>query len=56
VVVAVAAAVAVAVLSQRGGASPTKTKPLQLGPSQQFGDTADLMRRLQRKKLLQRSR
>ena len=56
VAVAVAAAVAVAVLSQRGGAAPAKTKPLQLGPSQQYGDTADLMRRLQRKKLLQRSR
>jgi hypothetical protein len=56
VAVAVAAVVTVAVLSQRGGATPAKTKPLQLAPSQQFGDTADLMRRLQRKKLLPRSR
>jgi hypothetical protein len=50
--VAVAAAVA---LSQRGQASPGTPKPVQARPSQQYGDTADLMRRLERKKLLQRS-
>jgi archaellin len=47
-VVAAAVAIAVAVaLSQRGQASP---RPIQAKPSQQFGDTADLMRRLERKK------
>lgn len=50
-VVAVAAAtvaivVAVA-LSQRGQASP---KPIQAKPSEQYGDTADLMRRLERQR------
>jgi hypothetical protein len=50
--VAVAAVVVAAVvgLSQRGQASPGTPKPLKLHPSQQSGDTADLMRRLERRK------
>jgi hypothetical protein len=52
----VAAAVLIAVsiaLSQRGQASP---RPIQARPSQQFGDTADLMRRLERNKHVQGTR
>jgi hypothetical protein len=53
-VAAAAMAIAVAiVLSQRGRATP---KPIQAGPSQQYGDTADLMRRLERNKHVQGTR
>jgi hypothetical protein len=48
-----AAAVAVAVVvavSQRGQATPGSPKPIQARPSQRYGDTADLMRRLEREK------
>jgi flagellar basal body-associated protein FliL len=55
-VVAVAVAVAVAVVSQRGGAAPAKQSPEQAKPSQQVGDTADLMRRLERKQIAKESR
>jgi hypothetical protein len=50
--VAVGGAVAIAAAS-RGGDKPSKpyTPP---AASKQFGDDADLMRRLQRKKLVQR--
>jgi hypothetical protein len=52
--VAVAAAVLLAaVLTSRGGSSP---KPSQLSPAQQAGDDADLMRRLERHKLVQRQK
>jgi hypothetical protein len=52
--VAVAAAVLLAiVLSSRGGTTP---KPSQVSPAQQAGDDADLMRRLERHKLVQGSK
>ena len=52
--VAVAAAVLLAiVLSSRGGTTP---KPSQVSPAQQAGEDADLMRRLERHKLVQGSK
>jgi hypothetical protein len=52
--VAVAAAVLLAVvLSSRGGSTP---KPSKLSPAQQVGDDADLMRRLERHKLVKGSK
>jgi hypothetical protein len=52
--VAVAAGVVLAVvLSSRGGST---AKPAQVSPAQQAGDDADLMRRLQRHKLVQGSK
>jgi hypothetical protein len=52
--VAVAAAVFLAVvLSSRGGSPP---KPSHVSPAQQVGDDADLMRRLERHKLVQGSK
>ena len=50
-----AAALAVVVIGavavgSRGSATP-KQAPMQAKPAQQFGDDADLMRRLERKKL-----
>jgi hypothetical protein len=51
-----AAAVAVAVVvavSQRGQAAPAPPKPIEARPSQRYGDTADLMRRLERQKHVQ---
>jgi hypothetical protein len=50
-VVVAAAALPVVLLSSRGGSTP---RPLKVSPSQQFGDDADLMRRLERHKLVQR--
>ena len=52
----IAAAVAVLVLGvvalgSRDNAKPAQNAPLHAKPSQQFGDDADLMRRLERKKL-----
>jgi hypothetical protein len=35
----------------RDGSSPAQNAPLRAKPAQQFGDDADLMRRLERKKL-----
>lgn len=35
----------------RDGSTPSEQQPLQAKPSQQYGDDADLMRRLERKKL-----
>ncbi len=52
VVVAAAAALAV-VLTSRGSSTP---RPAQVTPSQQVDDDADLMRRLYRHKLVQRSK
>ena len=52
-VVAAAAALLAVVLSSRGGSRP---KPLKLSPSQQAGDYADEMRRLERHKLVQGSK
>jgi hypothetical protein len=52
-VVVAAAAILAAVLVSRGGSTP---KPLQVTPSQQDGDYADEMRRLERHKLVQRSK
>jgi hypothetical protein len=55
-VVAVLTAATVAVVVLRGGGkAPAIPKPGQARPSQQYGDDADLMRRLERKKLLKRS-
>jgi hypothetical protein len=42
---------AVAIGSRGGSRSPGTDRPLQANPSRQFGDDADLMRRLERKKL-----
>jgi hypothetical protein len=50
-VVAVGIAAAVALASRGGGPTP---KPLQAKPGQQFSDDADLMRRLERQKLVTR--
>ena len=55
VVVAVVAAAAVALIAHRDGGKPSP-KPAQAQPSQQVGDTADLMRHLERKKLVGGSR
>ena len=52
VVVATAAVLAV-VLTSRGGSTP---RPARVTPSQQVDDYADLMRRLYRHKLVQRSK
>ena len=54
VAVALVAAAALAV-SHRGGNSPATPKPGSAGQSQRYGDDADLMRRLERKKLVKRS-
>jgi hypothetical protein len=52
--VVVGAAVLLAVvLSSRGGST---AKPGEVSPAQQVGDDADLMRRLERHKLVQRSK
>jgi hypothetical protein len=48
-VVAVGIAAVMAFASRGGGQTP---KPLQAKPGQQFSDDADLMRRLERKKLV----
>jgi hypothetical protein len=54
VLVACAAAVVLAfTLSSRGGST---NKAPQLAPAQKVGDDADLMRRLERHKLVQRSK
>ena len=57
VVAVVVASVAAVALSSHGGNGPAHPKPaqVQLDPNQQLGDTADLMRRLERKKLVMRS-
>lgn len=54
-VAVLAAAIAAVALSQRGGKSPVPSKPSQAQPTHQ-GDTADMMRRLERKKHVQGSR
>jgi len=41
----------VVALGSRDNAKPAQNAPLHAKPSQQFGDDADLMRRLERKKL-----
>ena len=45
-----AVAIGVVAIGSHGGSSPSQ-QPLQAKPSQQYGDDADLMRRLERKKL-----
>jgi hypothetical protein len=52
--VALVAAVAVAVF-HGGGTSPATPKPGLADQSQRYGDDADLMRRLERKKLVKRA-
>ena len=54
-VAVLAAAIAAVALSGRGDKSPAPPRPAQARPAHQ-GDTADLMRRLERKKLVQGSR
>ena len=49
-----AAAVALAVASR--GAEQAPKRPAPAATSQRFGDDADLMRRLERKKLVEQSR
>jgi len=56
VIAGTAAALAVLVvgavaIGSRGDSTPAQQRPLQAKPAQQFGDDADLMRRLERKKL-----
>jgi hypothetical protein len=53
VVAAAAVVVAVVALAQRGGSSPAGPTPEKAKPSQRYGDDADLMRRLERKKLVE---
>jgi hypothetical protein len=53
VVLVAAAVVAVAVVS-RGDGKPAE--PAQLSPSKQFGDDANLMRRLQRERLVKKAK
>ncbi len=55
-IAAVAAALAAVVIGavaigSRGSSGQGQDRPLQAKPWQQFGDDADLMRRLERKKL-----
>jgi hypothetical protein len=50
VAVLAAAVVAVALSDRGGGKSPAPAQPGHVKPSQQYGDDADLMRRLERKK------
>jgi hypothetical protein len=38
-------------IGARGGSDARHDRPVQAKPSQQYGDDADLMRRLERKKL-----
>jgi hypothetical protein len=54
VVVAIAVAVVAAAISRGGDAKPAKPAVRPPAASQQFGDDADLMRKLERKKLLKR--
>jgi hypothetical protein len=49
--VAIGVAVAIAVAARGGAESPKPSNPVL---SKQFGDDADLMRRLERKKLVRR--
>src|SRR5262249_43118126 len=57
VLVAAAAGAAFGAVSQRGGQpAPGSPKPIQALPSKEYGDTADLMRRLEREKHVQGSR
>jgi hypothetical protein len=44
-------ALGVVALGAHDNTKPAQPAPLQAKPSQQFGDDADLMRRLERKKL-----
>ena len=53
VLVAVGIGVAVAALTRSGESAKPKTPSVE---SQRFGDDADLMRRLERKKLVERSK
>jgi hypothetical protein len=50
-----AVGIAAIAIGSRDNTSPAQHKPLQAKPSQQFGDDADLMRRLERKKLTTRT-
>ena len=54
VVVAIGVAVVAASISRGGAAKPAKPAFHPPAASQQFGDDADLMRKLERKKLLKR--
>ena len=53
-VVLVAAAVVTVAAVSRGDGKPAK--PAQLSPSKQFGDDANLMRRLQRERLVKKAK
>jgi hypothetical protein len=46
-----ALAIGVIAIGARGDSTPRNDRPLQAKPSQRYGDDADLMRRLERKKL-----
>ena len=54
VVVAIGIAVVAAAISRGGDSKPAKPAFHPPSASQQFGDDADLMRRLERKKLVKR--
>jgi SRSO17 transposase len=51
VVALAAVAIGAVAIGSREGTSPGQQVPLRAKPSQRFGDDADLMRRLERKKL-----
>jgi hypothetical protein len=46
-----ALAIGVIAIGARGGSTPRDDRPLHAKPWQRYGDDADLMRRLERKKL-----
>jgi hypothetical protein len=50
-----AVVIAAIAIGSRDNKSPAQQRPLQAKPSLQFGDDADLMRRLERKKLTTRT-
>jgi hypothetical protein len=55
VVAVLAAVIAAVALSRGGGNAPRTPAPGRAQPSRQSGDDADLMRRLQRQKIVKRS-
>jgi hypothetical protein len=55
VIAALGAAIAAVAVSGKDGKVPAAPTPAQLRPSLQTGDDAELMRRLQRKKLVKRA-
>jgi hypothetical protein len=46
-----AVAIGAVAIGSRGSSAPGHHRPLQAKPSEQYGDDADLMRRVERKRL-----